>query len=101
MSWIRSENGEAVRPAEVDRTSSRRYVYARRNIALIEGDGERPDHYEWEELAVPREAWDAFEQATVNADAIAELAEIDAENAEMVEVLSQAVAELAEIIGGD
>lgn len=101
MSWRHSENGEAVRPAEVDRTSSRRYVYARRNIALIEGDGERPDHYEWEELAVPRESWGVWEQSETNADAIEEIAGVSAESADMVEVLSQAVEELASIIGGE
>ena len=101
MSWRHSENGEAVRPAEVDHTSSRRYVYVRRNVALIEGDGERPDHYEWEELAVPREAWDAFEQGTVNSDAIAELAAMDVENSDMVELLSQAIEDLAAIVGGE
>lgn len=101
--WRRVEGG--ARPAGVDDTSSREYVYVRRNAAYVgpEGEGEdaRPGHWEWDELAVPRGAWEAWEQADVNADAIADLAQPVADSADMVEVLSQAVEELASIIGGE
>ena len=53
-------------------------------VERVEGDGERATHYTWEELAVPREAWEIFEQGTVNSDAIAELAAMDAENSDKI-----------------
>lgn len=84
MSWNRSENGEAVRPSDVDATSSRAYVYVRRNIELVD-DGGRPAHYRWEEKAVPRDDWEVFGQCYVNAEAI--------------EALSQVVEELATAVG--
>jgi len=101
MSWYRCENGQDSRPAEVDDTSSMAYVYVRRNISHVDGTEERPAHYEWDELKVPRESWESWEQSETNADAIEEIAGISAESADMVEVLSQAVEELASIIGGE
>jgi len=101
MSWHRCENGQDSRPVEVDDFSSHVYVYVRRNITHVDGTEERPAHYEWDELKIPRESWESWEQSEMNADAIEEMAGISADNADMVEVLSQAVEELASIIGGE
>lgn len=84
--WYSVENGEAVRPAEIDSTSSRAYVYIRRSIELIESTEDTPAHYAWEEMKIPREAWGMAELAMGNSAALedvyaalAELAGIIAE----------------------
>lgn len=61
--WYEVENGSVARPADVDTTSSRSYVFVRRNITFVEEvkDGEEitsPAHYRWEEMKIPREMWE-------------------------------------------
>ena len=60
--WHNVSNGVDVRPADIDETSSKVYIYVRRNIRRVEasGDGEEAAgaHYEWEELKIPREMWE-------------------------------------------
>lgn len=80
--WYRTENGAAVRPAEIDATSSKKFVYIRRNIELVEATDDLPAHYVWEEAKIPKEAW-----------VIAELS-MNHENA-----LSDVYAALAELAG--
>ena len=81
-----TENGDAVRPSEVDQTSSNEYIYVRRSIEYVEsvgeGDDERPAHYQWEETRIPKDAWEIFLQTEDNRaalddvyDALIELAE--------------------------
>ena len=63
--WYEVENGSTTRPSDVDTTSSRAYVYVRRNIILIDdlsGDPENPPHYKWEEMKIPREIWEVCEK---------------------------------------
>ncbi len=99
--WKKVENGEDMRPIEVDDASSRVYVYVRRNIERVDETEDRSAHYVWDELTVPKDVWEIWEQTETNADAIEEIAGISAESADMVEVLSQAVEELASIVGGE
>ena len=54
--WQTSENGEDIRPAAIDDTSSRVYAYIRRNIQRVEATEDTPAHYRWEETRIPREA---------------------------------------------
>lgn len=61
--WYEVENGSAARPDDVDTTSSKVYVYVRRNIAFVEEarDGDEiitPAHYRWEEMKIPRDMWE-------------------------------------------
>lgn len=85
--WYDVINSEAIRPAEVDTTSSRVYAYIRRNITLVDEvkDGETviPAHYRWQELRIPREMWEVAEKVLGHDaalddvyDALAELAEM-------------------------
>jgi hypothetical protein len=97
--WVHAESTD--KPIEVDDASSRDYVYVRRNITHVTGDSERPDHWGYDELSVPRESFELWEQQEVNSSAIAEVASMGAESLDMVDVLSQAVEELASIIGGE
>ncbi len=89
--WNKVTNGSDNRPADVDETSSKVYVYVRRNIIRVEASGEGEEaagaHYEWEELKIPREMW--------------EIARAVFEHTEELEAISGAIIEIAEIIGGE
>ena len=93
--WMRVEGGTD-RPREVDDTSSMAYVYVRRNIEQVAATEERGAHWCWDELSVPRDSFEAWEQADTNADAIADLAEVAAENEVSVSDLGDAFAEYVE-----
>lgn len=49
----------ATKPAEIDTDSSRVYNYVRRNIVAHENE-ENEISYDYEELKVPKEAWDLY-----------------------------------------
>lgn len=72
--WYHVENGDSVRPTEIDRTGSTSYVYVRRNITLIaasgDGDEDRPAHYEWDETKVPVDDWETFSKVMEHDDAL-------------------------------
>ena len=56
--WYSVENGDKIRPYDVDTNSSNKYVYIRRNFELVEESEDNPAHYRWEELKIPREMWE-------------------------------------------
>lgn len=85
--WYIVENGESIRPADVDTTSSKAYVYVRKNFKLIPEQVTEmdtiPAHYRWQEIKIPKEMWEVsrsvFEhESALNDvyDALTELAEI-------------------------
>ena len=81
--WYTVENGNAVRPGDVDTTSSRVYVYVRRNFELVPEIEEIPAHYRWEEMKIPKEMWEVSRSVLAHDTALddvyaalAELAEI-------------------------
>ena len=85
--WYTVENGEPIRPADVDTTSSKAYVYVRKNFELIPEQVTEmetiPAHYRWQEIKIPKEMWEVsrnvFEhESALNDvyDALTELAEI-------------------------
>lgn len=81
--WYDVENGADERPAELDTTSSRRYVYQRRKIERVpaSGAGEElvPAHYRWEERKCTKEDWavqELLRQETALEDVYEALAEL-------------------------
>ncbi|MBQ2635020.1 MAG: hypothetical protein IJF88_10645 [Oscillospiraceae bacterium] len=83
MMWYEVENGADERPAELDLSSSRRYVCQRRNITRVpasgEGDEFIPAHYRWEERKITKEDWSVQEllrQETALEDVYEALAEL-------------------------
>ncbi len=81
--WNEVENGADMRPAELDVSSSRRYVYLRRRIERVpaSGDGEElvPAHYRWEERKITKEDWavqELLRQETALEDVYEALAEL-------------------------
>lgn len=87
--WYEVENGSASHPSDVDSTSSRKYVYVRRNITFVEEvkDGEKitiPAHYRWEEMKIPREIWEICEKTLSHDTALDDVYAALTELAEMI-----------------
>ncbi len=87
--WYEVENGNLARPSDVDTTSSRAYVFVRRNITLVEEvrDGQEiitPQHYRWEEMKIPREMWEVCEKVMGHDSALDDVYEALTELAEMI-----------------
>lgn len=85
--WYKTENGETIRPTDVDTTSSKAYVYVRKNFELVPEQVSEtetvPAHYRWEEMKIPKEMWEVSKSVFEHTvalndvyDALAELAEI-------------------------
>ena len=78
------------RPAIVDETSSKKWVYIRRNIEEFEREDEtdptiKEKFYKWEEQKIPKENYPIYQlevQNSANLDYIAMMSEIDIDNEE-------------------
>ena len=86
--WNYAEGKE--RPALVDETSSKKWVYVRRNIEEFEREDEtdptiKEKFYRWEEQKIPKENYPIYElevQNAANLDYIAMMSDIDIDNEE-------------------
>lgn len=85
--WYSNENGDLVRPSEIDRESSRKYVYVRKNIEEVEATEDIPAHYRWQEIKIPQADWAVYEKV------------IDHDGT--LDDVQNALIELAEIIVGE
>lgn len=82
--WHTVENGENVRPSAVDTTSSRVYVYVRKNIQAIEATEDFPTHYKWEELKIPKEMWEVSQKVFGHDEALDDVYSALTELAELI-----------------
>lgn len=87
--WYEVENGSVARPADVDSTSSRAYVYVRRNIVFVEevrveDEVISPAHYRWEEMKIPREMWEVCAKVLGHDSALDDVYAALTELAEMI-----------------
>lgn len=86
--WYENENGENVRPSDIDTTSSKVYVYVRKNFKLIpektEEDETYPAHYSWLEMKIPKEMWEVCKMALSNESALNDVYDALAELADMI-----------------
>ena len=81
--WYTSQNGSLDQPSAIDTTSSRKYVYIRKNFEVVAATEDIPAHYQWQEMKIPKADMGIYEK-TVNHDealddvyaALTELAEI-------------------------
>ena len=86
--WYRSESNQA--PKTVDKTSSKKWVYVRRNIEEFERDNEfdpevKEKFYSYEEMKIPKETYPIYELEIKNAanlDYLAMMSDIDLDNDE-------------------
>lgn len=69
--WYRCENRCLDRPLTLDDRSSKKYVYLRKDILLVNAVFDKdmyiPAHYEWLEQKIPKSDWD-FYQKTIGYD---------------------------------
>lgn len=70
--WYKSESKDI--PTEIDMTSSQVYVYVRKNIIPIQREDETL--YEYDEIKIPKEAYEIFKLETENTDRIADLEDV-------------------------
>ena len=74
MGWIEAESN--VRPKDLDKISSKEYVYIRKNIEEVsktEDDGSTVTMYKYLEKKIPKKDWDYYQQLESNADALESL----------------------------
>ena len=74
--WYSGES--SIYPALVDTTSSKVWVYVRRNVEEHERENEqgiKETFYSYEEQKVPKEVWGIFEKTVENDERIADVEE--------------------------
>lgn len=82
------EGTSSVYPSLVDTTSSKKWVYVRRNIEEHEredDEGIKEKFYKWEERKIPKENYPIYElevQNAANLDYLAMMSDIDIDNDE-------------------
>ncbi len=82
--WYENANGEDIRPAEIDSTSSKVYVYVRKDFEHIEATEEDSAHYKWKEMKIPKEMWEVCKMALSHENALDDVYDALTELAEMV-----------------
>ena len=79
--WARTENGEAVIPAAVERSGNN--VIVRKNFQLVGASEEKPEHYEYDEWQMTADQYEVYKHLetmlTEQSDALVELAELISE----------------------
>lgn len=72
MSWKRCTNSDNTKPAELDTTSSKAFVYVRKNfeeVPSLDENGEQTGtHWEFDETEIPKEDWAIYEAASTAQD---------------------------------
>ena len=72
------EGTSSVYPSLVDTTSSKKWVYVRRNIEEHEredDEGIKEIFYSFEETKIPKDVWAIFEKETDNSERLADVEE--------------------------
>jgi hypothetical protein len=88
MNWYYAEGNKC--PAIVDKISSKKWVYIRRNIEEFEREDEidptiKKKFYKWEEMKIPKENYPIYELEVQNAaklDYLAMMSDIDLDSCE-------------------
>jgi len=85
--WYRTENGSDVKPAALDTTSSKRYVYVRKDFVEVpatQGDQPIPAHWSWLEAKILKEDWAIYEEVLNHGEALDDVYDALTELAEMI-----------------
>ena len=85
--WRKVSNGNADKPAQIDRDSSKKYVYIRKDFTFVAGDGEEnPAHWEWQEAKLPKDLMIVYDKTTSHDEA---LDDVYAALAELAEIITE------------
>lgn len=83
MAWYKSSNGNNIRPSDVDMTSSKTYVYIRKDFVLIPESNNNeqivPEHWEYMENKINKEFYPEYAQNRADIDYIAFMTDVDLE----------------------
>ena len=110
MDWQKSSNGQAEKPDDILFDYECDTVYVRRNFQNHAEDSKRaiPEHWSYEEIAIPLKDWEYWRQFMEQKQEIAETQEAAVELAgntvsqnSMIEELQAAIAELGVMTGGN
>lgn len=83
--WYTAENGSLTLPAALDNTSSRVYVYVRKDFTVVEATEDVPAHYRWQEMKIPKADWAVYEKALGHDEALDDVYAALTELAELIE----------------
>ena len=102
--WYEVENGELIRPANIDNTSSREYIYIRKEFEIVEAVPETenndyiPAHYKWQEMKIWKEDWEMYEKIIAHDDALNDIYNALIELAQLFSEQDNTITELVEIV---
>lgn len=86
--WYMNENGNLDKPAALDKESSKKYVYVRKNFEEVpqSGSGKEaiPAHWMWQEMKIPKADWDVYEKVLSHDSALDDVYAALTELAEMI-----------------
>lgn len=82
--WYRNENGSDVKPNVIDKTTSKKFVYVRKDFVLIEATEDIPAHWQWMETKIPADDWEIYEKTIDHDSALDDVYSALTELAEMI-----------------
>ena len=86
--WYKNENGSITKPEEIDRDTSKVYVFVRKDFVEVPADGDdHPAHWEWMERKIRKDDWATYQTVMGHETALDDV--------------YAALTELAEIIAGE
>ena len=62
MDWYKGYLGTHDKPSEVDKISSHKWVYVRKNFEYFEETETEGEHWEFDELKIAKDDWQLFEK---------------------------------------
>jgi len=82
--WYHNGNGDDTKPAALDRASSQKYNYVRKNFELIPATEETAAHWTWEECKIPKDDWVIYESVIAHDNALDDVYAALTELAELI-----------------
>lgn len=82
--WYRNENGSSVKPSVIDKTTSKKFIYVRKDFVLIEATEDIPAHWQWMETKIPIDVWEIYEKGIDHDTALEDVYSALTELAEMI-----------------
>lgn len=82
--WYSNENGSNVKPNIIDKTTSKKFIYVRKDFVLIEAIEDIPAHWQWMETKIPVDDWEIYAKALDHDTALDDVYSALTELAEMI-----------------
>lgn len=82
--WYHTANGTATQPPQLDKNSSKVYVYVRKNFTLIPAQEDNAAHWEWDEIKIKKEDWAIYETIMAHDGALDDIYAALTELAELI-----------------